>query len=462
MSFRNKLSIFFQSERFRKSPILLLVILGFAVLTRFYNIENPQKYYFDEVYHAITIKYVAENNPWAFEWWHPPIEPGVMIDWLHPPLAKYIQAIGVLIFGFNSFGWRVGSAAMGVGIIFLTYHLGKILFSKKVGLLAAFIVSLDGLLLVQSRIAMNDVHVTFFILATLILYRYYRNAVDFRKITNTTHQLILFFLVASSSGLALATKWSGFFVLAAVGLSELFYTLQTFLYARKKLRSKSKSKFSIEYFKRSVLLLIKTFIPLIGKGVLMLFIPAAIYIASYGQAFLQGKDFQYFKDLHNQIWRYQTTLNATHTYESRPWQWFFNMKPIWYSFEYEDSKSTSNIYAFGNPGLHLFGISAVLASCIWILTIKKKKSLNLVWLVFVYFFLWLPWQFSPRIMFYYHYLPAVPVLSVILSFWLARKSNTVLFLILGFIFVCFLIWYPLWAGLPAPAQFEALYVLIKS
>lgn len=442
MSFLNRCIEFLRSAQFANSPILLFLILGFAVITRFYRLELPSTYYFDEVYHAITVKFVAQNNPWAFEWWHPEIERGVMIDWLHPPLAKYIQALGVLVFGFTSFGWRVASAVMGVGVVWLTYLLGKELFSKKIGLLAAFLVSLDGLLLVQSRLAMNDVHVTFFILATLLMYRIF-----LKKKT-----WVWFLVVCGMAGLSIASKWSGAFVIGALGLWEIGLFLNKYVVRQKD----RKTIFTIDAT------LVQKGAELIFKGILLIAIPACIYIASYGQAFLQGKDWAHFKELHNQIWRYQTTLTATHSYQSRPWQWFLNVRPIWYHVSYEVGKTPANIYAFGNPALHLFGVAAVGISLLWIATSKDKNKESVIWLVCVYFCLWLPWQFSPRIMFYYHYLPAVPLLTIMLSYWLSQKSNKRILFVVGVILVCFLIWYPRWTGISAPVLFETLYTIVKA
>ena len=70
---------------------LLLAILAFAFFTRMFQLHIPEEYYFDEVYHAVTAKLVARNDPRAYEWWHPAPEPNTAIEWLHPPLAKYFH-----------------------------------------------------------------------------------------------------------------------------------------------------------------------------------------------------------------------------------------------------------------------------------------------------------------------------------------------------------------------------------
>src|SRR5258708_3911057 len=144
---------------------LLSLIVIFAFISRVYRLNLPKEYIFDEVYHAVTAKLIRRNDPRAYEWWNPPLEPDTAVDWLHPPLAKYTQALGMDLFGENSFGWRISSAVFGTLVIIATAFLADELFkSKKIALLSAFLAACDGLLLTQSRIAMNDIHVTFFIL----------------------------------------------------------------------------------------------------------------------------------------------------------------------------------------------------------------------------------------------------------------------------------------------------------
>src|SRR5579859_5085331 len=168
--------------------VLLLGIVFFAFVTRVYRLNYPPQYMFDEVYHAVTAKLILHNDPRAFEWWNPPPEPNTAVDWLHPPLAKYTQAFGMYFFGENSFGWRISSVVFGTLLIFATAKLAEEFFDDKfVALTAAFLAACDGLLLTQSRIAMNDIHVAFFIIVTLLFY------VRFRKAKNRRQILWLFF-----------------------------------------------------------------------------------------------------------------------------------------------------------------------------------------------------------------------------------------------------------------------------
>jgi dolichyl-phosphate-mannose--protein O-mannosyl transferase len=422
---------------------ILIGILAFTFITRIIGLHNPEHFIFDEVYHGITAQLIAQNDARAFEWWHPEIQPGAMIDWLHPPLAKYTQALGILAFGANSFGWRISSVLFGVGVVWLTYMLGKKIVHTQAGLLAATLTSLDGLLFVQSRIAMNDIHVTFFILATALLYVYYWQKRNWK----------LFFGTLVLAGLALASKWSGLYIIGAIGLSEFVIICWNWYSATPKKR--------------------KSFGWLIGRlfilGTACLAIPLVVYVASYSLMFLQGKDFSHFIKLHQQIWWYQTTLEATHTYQSRPWQWFFNLRPVWYHTTFQDGL-VGNIYAFGNPLLQWVGVSVVfllLSKMISKLFAKNwnffKENRSILFVFFVYIIVWLPWQLSPRIMFYYHYAPAIPFLCILISHWLTKKtSKQVAIGLLVLIFMTFLIWYPHWTGMPVTSQFQIFYTAIKS
>lgn len=431
---------------------ILFLILIFAFLTRIFRLQVPDRYMFDEVYHVVTAKLIGANDPRAFEWWHAPIEPNTAIDWLHPPLAKYTQGFSIRVLGSSSFSWRISSVLFGVGVIWAVYQLAQKLFDdQRISLLAAFLAALDGLLLVQSRITMNDIHVTFFILLTLISYLNYKK----------NPQNIKLFMTGLSAGLAMGSKWSGLFILVIIWFLE-----------------------GLEWLKK-IITQQTNWDKLVSHGLLMIvslgLIPFTIYMLSYGQMFLQGKGWQHFIDLHQQIWWYQTNLTATHSYQSQPWQWFLNLRPVWFHVDYPDPTHIANIYAFGNPLLHPIGaLSSVLTFLFIIITkIKTRLSQNLsieiknLQLLFItYLLLWLPWQISPRIMFYYHYTPAVPLLTIILAYWLVRTweiktssdwNKIFVGSIVILIVIAFFIWYPQWTAIPMPKDFvNKIYYFIPS
>lgn len=474
----------------RYHRLFLLVILAFAFFTRIYQLNLPDKYVFDEVYHAVTAKLISRNDPWAYEWWNPPIESNTAVDWLHPPLAKYTQAIGIRIFGETTVGWRISSVIFGVLVVFATYKLALVLFNQQtIALLSALLASLDGLLLVQSRVAMNDIHVTFFILLTCICaIRYFRAKHLWLGIdAQSRHwRSTVFWSVATgvSAGLAMGSKWSGLFALGLVGLGEV----GTWIWFWNKYK-----KFHLSHLKL-----------LIINAVLLGILPFALYVLSYIHMFTTGHSLfchsqvhipgqcyyeeikignttlftgylSHFYELHRQIWLYQTNLTATHPYQSRPWQWFLDARPVWYSVDYYDTNLISNIYAFGNPVLFWLGDVAIIGLVLYLLLIfLLKRTLNptLLFLLVAYAIVWLPWTRSPRIMFFYHYTPAVPLLCIALAFalwllWGLRKGHEI---IRPLIVLCcvailgtFILWYPQWTGLPVSRSWaETIYFRIPS
>lgn len=431
------------------SQLVLLLILFFAFFTRFWRLNLPDRYIFDEVYHAVTAKLIAENDPRAYEWWHPAPEPDTAIDWLHPPLAKYTQALFINLFGYTTLGWRFSSALFGVGVIYLVYLLAEEIFAQRsLSLLAAFLASLDGLLLVQSRIAMNDIHVTFFILLTLILYWRWLKFKD-----PDSKQWWRLLLVGFAAGLSAASKWSGFFVIAALWLLTLWEWLATWL--NKKLEWKNwLQDFGLRFLALAV-------------------VPILVYLGSYGQMFLQGHDWSHFVELNRQIWSYQTGLEATHPHQSRPFEWFLNLRPVWFHVDYLADERIANIYAFGNPLLFWLGAVSISWTIIYLLfklgkrvtqnQIFKPKELDLSKLSLVYFLVWLPWVFSPRIMFFYHYTPAIALLVIILAYWLLKLPKKLRYVLVGLVAIIFIVWYPNWVGLPVSRQFaDHVYFFIES
>lgn len=388
--------------------LLLFLILFFAFFTRFFRLDYPPTFYFDEVYNAFTTIEFTKGNIDAYEWFHTsPIE-GTAYGWTHPPLAKLIGSTGILIFGNNAFGWRIVNAGIGVGVIILIYLITRLLFpdKKNVALLSSFIASLDGLLLVQSRINMNDIVFTFFALLTLYA---------FLKKVNL-------FILGIVLGMTLATKWTGIYLSLAL----------------------------------IVLMIIKK------KNLVILFlslflIPLSIYFISYTQYFLLGGSWDNFVELQKQMWWYNTNLKATHDYGSMWWSWPLNLYPVWYFVEYQGEK-IANIFASGNPLVFWAGLIAVILT---IFDFLKTKSKSLLIIILGYFIFWLPWAASPRVMFLYHYLPSIPFLSIALGYQIYKlKNNPIIFWgLIILMTVSFIFYYPFLTGVLIPKEWVKFFFM---
>ena len=453
---------------------LLLGILFFSFVTRIYNLHIPERYIFDEVYHAVTAKLIAQNDPRAFEWWNPPPEKDTAVDWLHPPLAKYTQALAMNFFGENSFGWRISSAFFGVLVIFLIAKLSLSLTKDyTISILATLFAALEGLLLVMSRIAMNDIHVTFAILLTLLLYL---KTKPFSVKKDLSHPIGWYVLTGLSAGVAIASKWSGIFVLGIIFFYELLQIAEQLYHTIETKKRKIQKKYFVEALAQLGLVMVA-----------LIVVPSIVYIASYTQMFLQGKDFTHFIELHKQIWWYQSGLTATHTYQSTPLEWVINKRPVWMHVTYTETGERGDIYAHGNSIVLLAGLLAVLFYSFSLL----KKLLNspdskqpfaavlatfrtpIAFTVLSYFTMWIIWIRSPRIMFFYHYTPAIPFLVIILSIFLQKvfdlpekyqplaQATVITTIILSLIY--FIVFLPHWLGIPLPIKFvDSVFFFFES
>lgn len=385
---------------------LLVAILAFAFISRVYNLGEPVVEYFDEVYHAFTAKVILHDDPKAWEWWNTPPE-GFAYEWTHPPLAKLGMFLGMKVFGENSFGYRIPSALLGVGIVYLIYLLSKKLFNDEtLALMAALVYSFDGLTLVMNRIGMNDSYLLFFSL--LSVYAFLKN--------NDLLSSLAF-------GLAISSKWSALWVVPILALLWL----------------RRKNKFNISIFSFFLL-------------------PPFVYMLSYAPMFLSGHDFAVWWEMQKQMWWYHTGLKATHPYSSAWWTWPFLIRPIYLYTSGEIGGLVSRIYAFGNPIVFWFGFASVFLSFVYAFFEKNK---NLGFVIFSYLIFFVPWALSPRIMFLYHYLPSIPFLAISTAYVLRRNPSLIkiYFIAVFFIFIYF---YPHWIGLKVPLWLDTSYYWVGS
>ena len=85
---------------------------------------------------------------------------------VHPPVAKQIQSIGGVLFGYTPLGWRLTAALAGVLVIVLIVRLTRRLTrSTLLGGLAGLLLACDGVLFVTSRVGMLDIYQVLFVTA---------------------------------------------------------------------------------------------------------------------------------------------------------------------------------------------------------------------------------------------------------------------------------------------------------
>ena len=176
--------------------------LGFtamALALRLWHLSTPKGQIFDEIYYAKNANSLLLH--------------GVEIDpatnkaefIVHPPVGKWLIAIGIKLFGYNEFGWRSIAALVGALSVTLMYFTAKRLFENRfLSCAAAFLILVDGLHLVHSRVALLDIFLMFFIQIAVLAF-----------LNN------IYWLTGVALGLAAGTKWSGLYFIIAFAFLAL-------------------------------------------------------------------------------------------------------------------------------------------------------------------------------------------------------------------------------------------------
>lgn len=360
-------------------------IWGMSLGLRFWGLGRFDEFVFDEVYFAKFAHNYLQNIPF-FDG--------------HPPLGKYLIALGIYIAGgFHAWGYRWMNALVGSAIPLLTgllaYELSR---HRWLALVAGYLVATDGLLLVESRYALINVH----LMALGLLGQW----------------LVLRRQVWAGAflGASAAVKWNG-----------LAYWFGGLL-AAMKLRWR--------------------WVPLV-LGLFLL--PLATYLLTWWPHLRQNPERDLLA-LHRDMLSAHTRIGSgpdVHPYCSAWWSWPLMLRPLSYYYQSHDGWVT-HVQAMGNPVLWWLVLAAVLFSlpqlrrrdCPWTLQFALGN----------YLLQWLPWALIRRCVFLYHYLPALVFGCVVLAWGLVtlwqRGYQRVTGALLALPAIALAFWLPVYLGLP--------------
>ncbi|HEX9188214.1 MAG TPA: phospholipid carrier-dependent glycosyltransferase [Vicinamibacteria bacterium] len=393
-------------ERLPSEPRRTLVILGAVVLAaalyRFPGLAYPAEEYFDEVYHAKTaLQYLRGEPP---------------TEWVHPPTAKLLIAVGVALFGYEPWAWRLAPALAGTLLAAVFFLLARrVLATERAAVLATLLLLLDGVYLVQSRVAMTNVFAVLFqLLSALLIVR-----------AAAADRLRLGAMAAAglALGLALSTRWTSLFAWGFLGLVFL---------ARRRGRAFRPRELALGTLAFALL-------------------PALVYLLSYVPWMRQGHSVRDVAELQRAIWGYHANLDATHTYFSVWWKWPLLWRPTWY-FWWSGGGWVRGIVALGNPAIWWASVPV----SIWaVATGVRWRDPRRVFAGAGFFLLYLPWGLSPRTLNFNHYLfEAIPYACLSLGILLDRAwDGRHPFLARGYVVLVaalFLLFLPLLTALPVP------------
>ena len=146
-----------------------------AAILRLWNLGQPHSLVFDETYYvkdSWTLLNLGYESSWPAEA-NASFNAGEVNGYLtdgsfvvHPPLGKWIIAIGLAIFGAqDAVGWRISTAVTGILLVALVTVIAKGLFrSTLLATIAGGLMAIDGNAIVMSRVALLDGILTLFVM----------------------------------------------------------------------------------------------------------------------------------------------------------------------------------------------------------------------------------------------------------------------------------------------------------
>jgi dolichyl-phosphate-mannose--protein O-mannosyl transferase len=357
--------------RRRDLRLALILVLAAAAL-RLPRLGFPAEEIFDEVYHAKTALQYLQGEP--------------PTEWVHPPTAKLLIAVGVWAFGYHAWAWRLMPALAGIALAPVFFLLARrVLPTERAALLASALLLADGVYLVQSRTAMTNIFAVLFQVGAALLV----------LLAARRERLHAGWMAAAgmSLGLALSTRWTSLW--AAAFLGGVLLALR------------GRRLFAL----RELGLALLAFVVL----------PVSIYVVSYIPWMRQGHALSDLWPHQVAIWRYHSDLRATHPYFSKWYTWPWLYRPTWYYFK-QDACFARGIVALGNPAL--WWVSLPVSA--WALASGlRARDFRRVFAGAGFFALYLPWGISPRTLNYSHYLfEAIPYACLTLGLILDRAWDS--------------------------------------
>lgn len=136
----------------KKEKIFLITILISAFLLRFVYLSQPN-FFFDESIGAEEVENVKQGIPISFTKSH-------ALDYLK---------VFPYIFKVNEFTMRIYSVITGTLLVLLVYFLGKNLYNKKCGIVAALLLAVCPLHVIYSRFTFLDIPQSLFLIGAILL-----------------------------------------------------------------------------------------------------------------------------------------------------------------------------------------------------------------------------------------------------------------------------------------------------
>lgn len=155
---------FEKNKLYNSSFFLIVLLVALSSYLFIFKIGQPSLWEADEAIYGRVAKEILKFGDWATlrfnhrEWFD------------KPPLYMWLTASFYYFFGWSEFTIRIWSALFGVGQVIVVYFFGKTMFSKRAGFFSALMLATSLQFIIQSRLALVDVPLSFFISLSLFFF----------------------------------------------------------------------------------------------------------------------------------------------------------------------------------------------------------------------------------------------------------------------------------------------------
>lgn len=425
---------------------LAVVTIGAGI--RLVHVAIPESRIFDEKYYAKDACLYADGSSSI-------CGSAAEITGVHPPLGKWLIAVGIRGFGYNSLGWRIAAVAAGAVTIGILYMLAReLLRSTLAATSAAGLLAIDPLHFVQSRVAMLDIFVPLFGLAAFYFLLLDRN----RALSGASERARFSSLnrpwraaAGIAAGAATASKWSGaLIVVALIALSIAWETA-----VRRADGGASPARRALGDEGASIL-------------VWLIVTPVIVYAVSYAGVlegtwsaapWSEGSWARTFIERQAYMVSFHLGLDEMHSYGSPAWSWILIKRPVSYYFAHAGNGDYKEVFAAGNPVVWWSSIPALgYVGSRWLFRRSPAGPEGFILAGFLFTYgPWLLLASGRSAVFLFYLLPTVPFMCLALAYVLVKLVRMVTGRIVVALFAAacvlsFAFYYPLLAAVPLPPQ----------
>jgi dolichyl-phosphate-mannose-protein mannosyltransferase len=477
----------------------MLIVFLLSLTLRFWNLERFNTLVFDEVYYAKFANNSLTNTPFFNA---------------HPPLSQYIIAIGIWIgsrlpFGKTAVNSMAGSllspwdyrwmnALIGSFVPLVVGALAYQLVRRRTyAFLAALFIACDGLFLVESRYALNNIYLVLFgILGQLFILK--------SAEAEGQKRWLWLILAGVGFGASAAIKWNGLWFLFGTYLILMCAWIVRFIQGNQEDAEQS-PEINTPLIPAESSVQKLTQFSFVEIWLSLAVIPILVYSISWIPHLLMNPT-PNFWEMQKEILTYHQRIKSgpdVHPYCSAWYSWPLMLRPIVYFYKKASinaepdpalpplpagtNEAIFDVHAMGNPflwwlsTLALMLVVGILVHRIWVWVETRKAAAiesieqqqpivfpptSQMWLALYVIVNWaanlLPWVKVTRCIFLYHYMGCSVFAALALAWWTDRWLHspqtrlrgmgvTIIFLVVG----AFIFWMPIYLGLPlSPGEWK--------